>query len=188
MSDLICPKCGEMWESYGITYAKGEGDLTLAEVKKFLRGEGCPACDFGTTCPRCEGAGIEQNQCPTCLRRGYVFVRRCETASDTRFHRWFFGYEGHADFPLRFLEEVKILTCVSPQGSCEGDVQVAKVVCPDCHAKGEPCRECGGDGKYHAGKHGDYTETAMHALLDGSDEEPIGLITDFLAGAEQRAK
>ncbi len=36
--DVICPKCGEPWDAYGITYAKGEGDLTLDEVKRFLRG------------------------------------------------------------------------------------------------------------------------------------------------------
>jgi hypothetical protein len=36
MGDLICPKCGDSWESFGITYAKGEGDLTLEEVKRFF--------------------------------------------------------------------------------------------------------------------------------------------------------
>jgi hypothetical protein len=35
--DICCPKCGQPWDSYGITYAKGEGDLTLTEVKRFLQ-------------------------------------------------------------------------------------------------------------------------------------------------------
>jgi DnaJ-class molecular chaperone len=33
---------------------------------------------------------------------------------------------------------------------------VAKVKCPDCHGKGEPCAECGGDGKFHGDKQPDY--------------------------------
>jgi hypothetical protein len=36
MGDLICVRCGEPWDSHGITYAKGDGDLTLDEVKRFF--------------------------------------------------------------------------------------------------------------------------------------------------------
>src|SRR5262245_57287784 len=47
MADILCVLCREPWDSYGITYDIGEGDMTREEVKQFKRGEGCPACKFG---------------------------------------------------------------------------------------------------------------------------------------------
>ena len=32
MSDVYCLKCGEPWDSFGITHAIGEGDLTPSEA------------------------------------------------------------------------------------------------------------------------------------------------------------
>ena len=50
MSDVICPKCGEPWDAYGITYAKGEGDLTLDEAffagRRMTNDEGRTTKDF----------------------------------------------------------------------------------------------------------------------------------------------
>jgi len=43
LGDIYCRKCGEPWDAYGVFY----GDMTKEERKKFLRGEGCPCCDFG---------------------------------------------------------------------------------------------------------------------------------------------
>jgi hypothetical protein len=188
MGDLICVKCGEPWDSYGITYVKGAGDLTLEEVKKFLEGLGCPACGFGTICPRCHGGRIEKNDCPTCFGDGYVFAKRCPSASDTRFHQWFIGYSNSPNYPLRFLDQVETL-CVreeKPEESLDGIVYVAKVKCPDCHGEGEPCSECGGDGKFHPDTQPDYFDQAVGSLLDNSDAEPIGVLTRFMRGATQR--
>jgi hypothetical protein len=186
MSDVICPKCGEPWDAYGITYAKGEGDLTLDEVKRFLRGEGCPSCGFGTICPRCHGMGIEKNDCRTCFGKGYVFAKRCPSARDARLRQWFIGYSNSPNYPLRFLDGVEVLREEQPEASLEGTVYVAKIRCPDCHGKGEPCSECGGDGKFHPEKQPDYLDPAVGALLDNSDAEPIGVLTEFLCGATPR--
>ena len=182
MGDLICPLCGDNWEAYGITYAKGEGDLTPDEVRRFLKGEGCPSCGFGTVCPKCQGGRIEKNGCSTCFGGGYVFAKRCPTASDTRFHQWFFGYTNSPQYPLRFLDAVEILREEKPEESLDGIVYVAKVKCPDCHGEGEPCSECGGDGKFHAEKQPDYFDQAVSSLLDNSDAEPIGVLTRFTQG------
>jgi hypothetical protein len=182
MSDLICPKCGEPYESYGITYAKGEGDFTLEEVRKFLEGMGCPACGFGTICAKCQGGKIEKNGCSTCFGSGYVFAKRCPSASDARFRQWFIGYSNSPSYPLRFLEQVEIIHEEKPEESCDGIVYVAKIKCPDCHGEGEPCSECGGDGKFHA--QGDYFDQAVASLLDGTDEEPIGVLSRFMRGAK----
>jgi len=60
---------------------------------------------------------------------------------------------------------------------------VPSIRCPDCHGKGEPCSECGGDGKFHSEEQPDYLDSAVGALLDNSDAEPIGVLTEFLRGA-----
>ena len=193
MGDLICVRCGEPWESYGITYARGEGDLTLEEIRRFLIGEGCPSCRFGTICPKCLGGQIEKNGCPTCFGSGYVFAKRCPSANDARFHQWFIGYSNSPNYPLRFFDTVEILHDEKPEESREGTpalaggarvVYVAKLKCPDCHGEGEPCSECSGDGRFHAEKQPDYFDQAVGSLLDNSDAEPIGLLTRFMRGAQ----
>jgi hypothetical protein len=45
MGDLICARCGEPWDSYGVFH----GDMTEEEKRRFLHGEGCPSC-FGVEC------------------------------------------------------------------------------------------------------------------------------------------
>jgi len=42
MGDIICRRCGEPWDSWGVFH----GDLTKEEVKKLLKGEGCPCCKY----------------------------------------------------------------------------------------------------------------------------------------------
>ena len=41
--DVYCKKCGEPW---GLPL-----DMTFAEQRRFLRGEGCPCCDWGRKAP-----------------------------------------------------------------------------------------------------------------------------------------
>ena len=43
-SDLICNLCGEPWDTWGTNH----GDMTALEVKKFLKGKGCPICQQTT--------------------------------------------------------------------------------------------------------------------------------------------
>ena len=40
--DLYCAKCGEPWDSYGISH----GDMTEEEKDNFLLGRGCPCCGY----------------------------------------------------------------------------------------------------------------------------------------------
>jgi len=131
--------------------------------------------------------GIEKNGCRTCFGDGYVFAKRCPSARDTRFRQWFIGSVDSLTYPLRVLEEVEILRNEPPiLSQWDGLVHVAKIRCPDCHGKGEPCSECGGDGKFHPEKQPDYFDPAVGALLDNSDDEPIGMLTEFLSGATPR--
>jgi hypothetical protein len=169
-------------DSYGITYCKGEGDLTLTEVKRFLRGEGCPSCHFGTICTKCDGAGIENNGCPTCFGKGYVFPRRAQQASNPRFRTWFIGYTNNARFPIRNLEQIEIIHEVDVTQSAGGPVLTVKAKCPDCHCVGNPCVQCGGDGKFHQDQEGDHVEGAVADLMDASDEEPVSVLSRFMTG------
>ncbi len=50
MSDITCAKCGEPWDAYGVRH----GDMDDEEAERFLNGEGCPCCGFGT---KCNGTG-----------------------------------------------------------------------------------------------------------------------------------
>ena len=47
--DYCCSICGEPWDSYGVRQSikADAGDMSMSEAKRFLRGEGCPACEFG---------------------------------------------------------------------------------------------------------------------------------------------
>ena len=71
MSDMVCAICGEPWDAYGVRH----GDMTPAEARKFLSGQGCPSCQFGTACPHCDGTGHEPcpNHCFEEHGRRYYF-------------------------------------------------------------------------------------------------------------------
>lgn len=70
MSDILCAKCGEPWDLYGVNHV----DMKPDEAKKFLAGKGCPCCRFGTACPSCDGTGRDP-------RRPY----QCEQCRDSRY-------------------------------------------------------------------------------------------------------
>jgi hypothetical protein len=52
--DYYCPKCGEPWDAYGVKLAlKGEvSDMTREDALRFMRGEGCPVCEYGKKIPK----------------------------------------------------------------------------------------------------------------------------------------
>jgi hypothetical protein len=77
--DIHCAKCHEPWDSYGVHASKrNEGDMSPQEAARFLAGEGCPSCEFGTKCTECAGTGFEPDSlshCPHCRGQFYTFVR-----------------------------------------------------------------------------------------------------------------
>ncbi len=176
MADVYCAKCGEPWDSYGITYALGEGDLTVEEVRRFRRGEGCPNCEFGMLCPRCHGGKIEQNGCHTCFGSGYVFAWRCRTAANPMHREWCFGY-----LPNVRLTGSEPFATLTGHLSAEGWVEEGKCACPECHGQGEPCKQCEGTGEFRPLTDHDpgQVERALQSLLDASDEDPLDLIEGF---------
>jgi hypothetical protein len=77
--DIHCAKCHEPWDSYGVHASKrNEGDMSPQEAARFLAGEGCPHCEFGTKYTECAGTGFEPDSlshCPHCRGQFYTFVR-----------------------------------------------------------------------------------------------------------------
>lgn len=62
--DIICRRCGEPWDST-------EFDGVASEKSRFLRGVGCPSCNWGTSCPACSGRGKRGNAgCARCHGTG----------------------------------------------------------------------------------------------------------------------
>jgi hypothetical protein len=52
--------------------------MSPQEAARFLAGEGCPHCEFGTKCTECAGTGFEPDSlshCPHCRGQFYAFVR-----------------------------------------------------------------------------------------------------------------
>jgi hypothetical protein len=180
--DIYCRKCGEPWDSYGITYDVGRGDMTYQEVKAFRAGKGCPNCEFGTICPRCHGVGIEKNECHTCFGSGKVLVRRAPQSAETRWRDWFCGYANSPTFPIRVLGQGARLLVgrkVRQFESADGPTEEAWAFCPDCDGEGELCQDCGGDGKFHRQLDDKEEMGAIESLLEASDEEPIGLLQEM---------
>ena len=67
MSDIVCSIGGEPWDAYGVRH----GDMTPAEARKFLAGQGCPSCDLGKRCALCRGTG--QEPCPLGISTATAF-------------------------------------------------------------------------------------------------------------------
>jgi hypothetical protein len=117
--------------------------------------------------------GIESNGCKTCYGYGRIMVRKL--AGKEIWHHF-----GPKDFPA--LPGVKLLP--KPRDRYKtwwNDFHRAYVCeafaeCPTCHAQGEPCLECKGDGKLH--RQGD-PDKALRSILSGTDEEPLGIINQF---------
>ncbi len=116
--------------------------------------------------------------------KGYVFARRAQQASDRRLRTWFIGYTNDRRNPFRNLETIDIIHQVDVTQSADGPVLTVKTECPDCYCQGDPCVQCGGDGKFHQDRKGDYVEGAMSDLTEASDEEPVGVLVRFTAASK----
>lgn len=179
MGDIYCARCGEPWDSYGITYSMGHGDMTVEEAIMFKEGKGCPSCGFGTKCPNCSGTGRKQSYHEDCLCKGwrYLMLAKCPTASDNRYRDWHIQYTSppkHMD--LNGLVELKD-DSLRPFYSADGKVYLKKVLCPECSDKAPVCTVCNGTGKFTE-KSGDFSKPFISSLMDNSDEDPIKLLED----------
>jgi hypothetical protein len=188
MTNVRCVKCGEPWDYYGIP----NGDMDENEARKFMSGDGCPCCAFGTQCPYCQGTGFREqypHTCRTCWDRGYilawtprqdhpqasykvnVFYASSALSTETRSIP-----EPSFDIPVKigvreFPEKIEILNCLG------GQFERWWVPCPDCDGPGpnsEKCTECAGTGKLVTAHDSDLN--AARDELHASDEDPVDIL------------
>ena len=166
--DIKCAKCSEPWDAYGVRH----GDMESGESQRFLLGEGCPTCNFGTTCPRCAGTGKEREDHSPCYCRGehFIIARILKDSDDGRGECYPYrcdlflqvGKPVPRSNPVRFgyLPNVQHLTPeqrrralvlkIYSQKQCrDGWYSEAKLACPLCSEQPTiPCAICAGTGKF----------------------------------------
>jgi hypothetical protein len=169
--DIPCRICGEPYDSYGITYDVGRGDLDPYEVSLFRKGKGCPCCNFGKTCPSCGGTGKAGSRCDTCSGTRRVFVQRSPDSKETKYQGWGIWAQGKVrptTEPFRKLPN---------KFYREGSVECGLALCPDCgredHGK---CPSCKGSGKPQNKRD---AADFLESLSEASDEDPIAILNYF---------
>ncbi len=190
--DILCQVCGEPWDSFGITYAKGEGDMVPEEVKQFRQGKGCPACGFGKFCTDCNATGLIPvssrlfPDCPTCGGDRYIIVRRVIRMRD-EYDRWHEVIPGnwiqaYGKTAKEHPETLKIIEQYKPEVYKDSIAECAKALCPVCQHNPdlEKCPTCQGTGERKT-KDWEAKERGLASLLEASDEEPIGIIEESLS-------
>lgn len=180
MSDIFCAKCGEPWDAFGVRH----GDMTISEAEKFMSGQGCPACGFGTRCAYCSGVGRVETGCDTCFSSGQVYVRKMIKPLPTMlpggpFYEWTMGYTPNVRVipgePYRLL----------PNEEQGGHLMACGMaMCPDCQSpgaeQGVTCPCCGGSGKFTPGENAaEIWETAVNSMIESSDEDPILILENM---------
>jgi hypothetical protein len=167
MGDILCRKCAEPWDSFGITCSRGEGDMTASEAVRFLHGEGCPSCHWGKHCTDCAGTGKAREETFACACRGsrYLIIRKLAGNDGP----WQYGYIPNV---RTFPGEPKIIFQY-PDGMCkEGRFHEALVACPYCADSAEDCPTCHGTGALQPIEDSQF-RAALYSLADESDEDVI---------------
>lgn len=184
MSDITCAKCGEPWDSYGVR----NGDMTPGERKRFLAGEGCPCCRFGTACPNCSGFGVDSypapaNRCPICHDQGYVYA--WSPRQNARGYKADGLYAGYTPNVVLIDEAIdldktmgvrKLPERQEAYQSADGWVDQWVVACPHYCKPEKVCPVCNGTGELHVEKPDEVALAACRSELDNSDEEPISIM------------
>jgi hypothetical protein len=175
LPDITCALCGEPWDNWTVV-----NEWLPDQAKKLKTGRGCPCCGFGTLCPECNGSGRWQTGCPDCFGHGYVHAWRNASFDNGR---WQFGKGRH----VKRCEPFTKIRSEPGEMSREGYVEVALAVCPTCGCEAHLCPRCEGSGKFRPvfGTDG-LAESALASVLEASDEEPVGIITAFMAAQEAR--
>ncbi len=170
MGDVFCRKCGEPWDSFGITSCKGEGDMTVPEANMFLRGEGCPSCHWGKHCTNCHGTGKEKAESLACECRGsrYLIVRKLASGDGP----WEYGYIPNV---RAFPGEPKIVYQY-PDGICkDGRFHEALVLWPYCSSSAEDCPTCHGTGELQPASD-QAIEASLYSLVEETDQDVAELL------------
>lgn len=184
MGDIYCARCGEPWDAYGVR----NGDMEKREAKRFLKGEGCPSCNFGENCSSCDGTGIDYvdySKCTTCRDKGYVLAWSPQSSvGPYRAGQLYTGYLPN----VRKIEEsvhdnpVKLGVRTFPEKfdrhqTRDGWVEDWWVQCPEGCATKEhsPCTSCDGAGTLTPPDE-DLELKAAKSEINASDEDAVDIL------------
>jgi hypothetical protein len=152
MPDVICRKCGEPWDSYGLQ----NGDVERTARRRILAGEGCPACGFGARCPSCAGSGKQKARfgtadCDHCYGLRTLTVWEVLNGPHSRRYPGIhYGSKPDVrELPGHLFDDAIELERRRPQKMGGNRVRETRIICPLCPDDAPVCRECGGDGKLH---------------------------------------
>lgn len=143
MSDIYCAICNEPWDAYGVR----NGDMDKDEAKRFLKGQGCPSCGFGTRCKECSGTGKEPGismlhpHCALCHDRRLIRVWK-KSPNDAH---WSCGYAPNVTVLDNAPDKLRDQQVVHHR---DGYGIKAMANCPQCAEHAEDCPACNGTGKY----------------------------------------
>lgn len=175
MGDILCAKCGEPWDSYGVRH----GDMEASAAARFNKGEGCPSCRFGTCCPLCSGTGKDSDRIKCC---SHGEVSAWSPRSNVGHYRAGECYTGYLP-NVKHVRDPEGIRSTGSHQSRDGWVDEYMIQCPTCEGKGEhlfPCSRCDGTGKLDLTEDqaADLALEAAKTALDESDEEPIGILIE----------
>lgn len=177
MADVSCAKCGEPWDYYGVK----NGDMDASESSRFLKGEGCPCCGFGTYCHMCGGTGktsqgIHRASC-NCMDGKVLIWQPSRSGYGYSSEHWYTGYKPN----VKTMDDdtLKIIRRDKGFESRDGWVNQAWAVCQECKGDLPPCDACDGTGKLNATKEDqeDLAFDAMRSECSASDEDPFDIMT-----------
>lgn len=146
MGDIYCAKCNEPYDAYHVY-----NHMSHREKTKFLAGNGCDACRFGTVCKFCYGHGIKEktDHCHTCFSKGYVHVQKLLGSPD--FHigcNWHVAYMIEKRVDPDTVQYNPIIDGIHSFVCKDGTVVCGSSLCPDCDVSDyDPCPYCNGTGK-----------------------------------------
>jgi len=191
MSDILCAKCGEPWDAYHVRH-----DMPADERRKFMSGQGCDACGYGTKCVDCSGTGRMGRDadracsCSTCHNFRFVVVFRYApltlrikrdegVAPDAPWMVWTFGYNNTPDHPIR-TDAGKVFYQYDGLETRAGvKLQQALALCPDCPDDVPACPTCGGSGEFTPANSEEMRFDAMRSAVEASDEDPFEIMAGY---------
>lgn len=147
--DICCRRRGEPWDACGIA-----DDFLPHEAAQCKAGDGCPSCNFGTTCTACGGTDKEPGAyglgCDHC--HGHRSLLVWEAYSGPAVNR-FPGVNYGCRPNVRQLtdaqaESMRTLKTYPVFATADGNCKERLIACPFCLDTAPACGRCEGTGKF----------------------------------------
>jgi hypothetical protein len=156
------------------------------EARRFMQGEGCPACGFGDKCVRCSGSGMERSSAYpngdcACFGSRTLTVWRFPNST---YQGWHYGYKPKVRRLGDDLDGQKEIGKGRPVESLNGWGREQMIACPFCAEEADPYIDCKRTGKFSPppGDEDDRTLTFLMTLDDATDGHEAEDAAEVIAG------